>query len=325
MPGCNLSHANYHGAIFGGMLKNTLEYPRAAGVTVGRLLAFALRVVRNFFRNKGLLLAGAVGYNALLSLLPLAAVLLVVVSAFLDVELILRIIHAELRIVLPGQARPITEALQTFVGERQLIGWIGIGVLLFFSSIAFRMLEDAMGVIFRHHHVKKKRHPIISAMIPFLYIGFMAMALFFLTLGTALLQSRSLPAFDIFGTTVTFEIWSTWLVDFMAFVGLVVILSSFYRIMPIAHVPIRFALIGGTVAAILWEIVLRVLVWYFETISLVNVIYGSLTTVIVVLLSMEIAAVIILLGAQVIAEIEKSAEADLPWYEAPPARRVTDF
>jgi uncharacterized BrkB/YihY/UPF0761 family membrane protein len=39
--------------------------------------------------------------------------------------------------------------------------------------------------------------------------------------------------------------------------------------------------------------------------SQVNVVYGSLTTAIVVLLSLEIAATLLLLGAQVIAEYEQ--------------------
>jgi membrane protein len=52
-----------------------------------------------------------------------------------------------------------------------------------------------------------------------------------------------------------------------------------------------------------------VLVWYFSTLSQVNVVYGSLTTAIVVLLSLEIAATLLLLGAQVISEFERI---DLP-------------
>jgi membrane protein len=45
--------------------------------------------------------------------------------------------------------------------------------------------------------------------------------------------------------------------------------------------------------------------WYFGTLSQVSVVYGSLTTAIVVLLSMEVAATLLLLGAQVIAEYER--------------------
>ena len=47
------------------------------------------------------------------------------------------------------------------------------------------------------------------------------------------------------------------------------------------------------------------LIWYFSTLSQVNVVYGSLTTAIVVLLSLEIAATLVLLGAQVIAQYER--------------------
>ena len=49
----------------------------------------------------------------------------------------------------------------------------------------------------------------------------------------------------------------------------------------------------------------HVLVWYFGTLSQVAVVYGSLTTAIVVLLSLEIAAGLLLFGAQVIAEYER--------------------
>jgi uncharacterized BrkB/YihY/UPF0761 family membrane protein len=50
-----------------------------------------------------------------------------------------------------------------------------------------------------------------------------------------------------------------------------------------------------------------VLRWYFATLSQVSVVYGSLTTAIVVLLSLEIAAILLLLGAQVISQYERTA------------------
>ena len=67
----------------------------------------------------------------------------------------------------------------------------------------------------------------------------------------------------------------------------------------------RHALIGGVTAALLWEITRHLLVWYFATLSQVNIVYGSLTTAIIVLLSLEIAAGLLLLGAQVISEYER--------------------
>ena len=65
------------------------------------------------------------------------------------------------------------------------------------------------------------------------------------------------------------------------------------------------ALVGGFSAALLWEIPRHILIWYFATLSNASVVYGSLTTAVVVLCSMELAATVLLLGAQVIAEYER--------------------
>jgi uncharacterized BrkB/YihY/UPF0761 family membrane protein len=47
-----------------------------------------------------------------------------------------------------------------------------------------------------------------------------------------------------------------------------------------------------------------VLVWYYSVLSMVNLIYGSFATAVVALFSIEAVALILLFGAQVIAELE---------------------
>jgi uncharacterized BrkB/YihY/UPF0761 family membrane protein len=87
----------------------------------------------------------------------------------------------------------------------------------------------------------------------------------------------------------------------------------------VVRISARRALIGGLAAAVLWRLTAAFTVYFFTNISMVNVLYGSLATVIVVLLSLEIVFVILLLGAQVIAELEASSAAGVSWYE----RRAT--
>ncbi|MBK8182906.1 MAG: hypothetical protein IPK63_08360 [Candidatus Competibacteraceae bacterium] len=53
-----------------------------------------------------------------------------------------------------------------------------------------------------------------------------------------------------------------------------------------------------------WRGVAETLVWYFTNLSIVNVIYGSLTGPVIAWLTLEAGSIIILLGAQVIAEYE---------------------
>ena len=69
----------------------------------------------------------------------------------------------------------------------------------------------------------------------------------------------------------------------------------------------------------LWEIIRHALGWYFGNLSQVTVVYGSLATAIIVLLSLEVAATLLLLGAQVIAEYER-IEIDEAPKEAVPMR-----
>ena len=82
-------------------------------------------------------------------------------------------------------------------------------------------------------------------------------------------------------------------------------LTSLYMVMPVGRISVRHALIGGVTATVLWELIRHILVWYYSTLSLVNVIYGSLATAVVALLSIEVAVIILLLGAQVIAEFDR--------------------
>lgn len=69
----------------------------------------------------------------------------------------------------------------------------------------------------------------------------------------------------------------------------------------------RHALHGAVAAALLWELARHLLVWYFTTLSQLGIVYGSLTTAIAVLLSLQVGATLLLLGAQVIAEYERLA------------------
>ncbi len=80
--------------------------------------------------------------------------------------------------------------------------------------------------------------------------------------------------------------------------------------MPVGRLSLRYALIGGVTAALLWELTRHLLVWYFATLSQVGLVYGSLTTAIAVLLSLDVAATLLLLGAQVISEYERVGRAN---------------
>ncbi|MFG0314387.1 MAG: YihY/virulence factor BrkB family protein [Phycisphaerales bacterium] len=283
----------------------------------GRLVRFIWRVIKAFLANQGILLAGGLAYNSLLSAIPLVAVVVMSLSYFLDEQQLLATIAAELRLLIPSYADTLTQTILTLLENRSVFGGVGILVLLFFSSIAFRMLEEAIANIFHVPDHVEGRSFWMSALIPYAYMVVIGVAIVGVTGVTAFFETFSDASFMILGWEMSLANLPSLILYLSGFVGMAALFTSIYKLLPVIQISLKRAIIGGVIAAILWEIVRRILVWYFASISLVNVIYGSLATVIVVLLGLEIGAIILLLGAQVIAELEHSAEHGLEWYQDP--------
>jgi len=269
---------------------------------------FMWRVVKGFKRNQGLLLSGGVAYNSLLSIIPMLALILIGLSQFIEQEKLLGIIIKELELIVPGHAEQLAEEVVAFLQYRHFVGIIGIGVMLFFSSMAFSMLESAMSVIFYHRVKTHRRHFLISAIIPYIYMVLMGVGIVIVTIIAGVLDAIEGETFTILGHSFSFAGASGIGLYLVGIVGLILMLTSLYLVLPLGKITFRHALLGGTTAAILWEVTRHVLVWYFAKLSLVSVIYGSFATAVVVLLSIEVAAIILLFGAQVIAEFERATE-----------------
>ncbi len=286
-------------------MTDTKKYSRKILRHPGR---FMWRVLKGFKRNQGLLLSGGVAYNSLLSLIPMLALILIGLSKFIEQDVLLEIIIRELELIVPGHAHKIADEVVAFLQYRQFVGIIGIGVMLFFSSMAFSMLENAMSVIFYHRVKTHRRHFLISAIIPYAYMILMGVGIVIISVIAGVLDAIEGETLTFLGRSFSFAGASGVGLYLIGIAGLILMLSSLYLVMPLGQITVRHALLGGTTAAILWEITRHVLVWYFEKLSLVSVIYGSFATAVVVLLSIEIASIILLFGAQVIAEFERATE-----------------
>ena len=283
-----------------------------------KTLRFASRVLRDFFlRNHGLLLTAAVAYNMMLSLIPLSAVLMVIFSHFIDATLLMETITAEVSLLAPGFAPTLTEVLTGFLRTRGLIGWVGGISLLVFSSLAFRVMEDAIAIIFNRPLPTLKRKFWVSALMPYLFILIVAGGLIGITAVNAVIDAQDQRNHQFLGIDALLQRHVNHIIYLIGVLGLVLLFTLFYKIMPVAKVSFRRALVGGLTATILWEIVRHLLVFYYTKISVVNVVYGSMATIIIVLLTLEAVSLILLLGAQVIADLQRSANAGIPWHEDP--------
>ncbi|WP_411883632.1 YihY/virulence factor BrkB family protein [Polaromonas sp. YR568] len=276
--------------------------------------AFALRVLKGFRANQGLLLAGAVAYYALLSIVPLLILVAIALSHVIDQDALLQALGRYIGWLAPGQGGFITSELANFLAHREVMGWVLLATMLFFSSLAFTVLENAMSVIFLHRVAIRRRHLLVSAVLPYCYIVSVGLGLLLVTLVSGSLQALGEKSVDFLGLEWSLSGFSGALLYLLGLAGEVLLLTSLYMVMPVGRLQWRHALLGGVTAALLWELTRHLLVWYFSTLSQVGLVYGSLTTSILVLLSLEVAATLLLLGAQVISEYERlgTARQDQP-------------
>jgi YihY family inner membrane protein len=270
-----------------------------------RLARFAARVLADFRANQGFLLAGGVAYYTLLSILPLMILLLIALSHVVDEAQLMLTLGRYLDMIVPGQSDAFMDEVAAFLAHRTVIGWVLIATLIFFSSLAFAVLENAMAVIFHHRLAVRRRHFVVSALIPYCYIMVLGIGMLVVTVVAGALQAMGAETVEVFGRAWSLGGVSGLLLYLLGVGGEVLVLTSIYLVMPAVRLSLRHALVGGAAATLLWEITRHALVWYFASLSQVKLVYGSLATSIVVLLSLEIAAMVLLLGAQVIAEVER--------------------
>ena len=267
---------------------------------------FFLDTLRAFKANQGLLLAGAVAYYALLSIVPLLILIVIGLSYVVPQSELMEATRRYVDWIVPGQGAALAVELSKFLEHQVSIGWVLVLTMLFFSSLAFTVLESAMAVIFVHRfEVRKKRRYLVSMLLPYAYILTLTVGSLLVTLVAVALERMGDSSVDLLGHHWGLGGLSSALLYLLGVAGEVFIVTSIYVVMPVGRISWRRALLGGVTAALLWELTRHVLTWYFGTLSKVSEVYGSFTTAVVVLFSLEIGATLLLFGAQVIAEYER--------------------
>jgi YihY family inner membrane protein len=237
-------------------------------------------------------------------LVPLLILILMALSHIVPEDRLLLTLREYLEFVVPGQSAALVEEVRTFLAQKQVVGGILFVTMLFFSALAFTILENAMSVIFLHRVKIKRRHFLVSAVMPYLFILFLGVGLLIVTVLSGL-QSVGTRNIVILGQPHSLDQFSIFLLYIVGVTGEIFLLTAIYFVMPVGRLSLRHALIGGVTATLLWEMMRHILAWYYTTMSQIQLVYGSLTTAIAVLLSVEIGALVLLVGAQVIAEYER--------------------
>ena len=136
---------------------------------------------------------------------------------------------------MPGQSKAIIGELANFLHHRDVIGWLLLATMLFFSSLAFTVLENAMSVIFVHRVAIRRRHFMISALLPYCYILSLGIGLLLVTLVAGGLQAMGQESVQFLGRRWSLGGVSGALLYLLGLAGEIFVLTSVYLVMPVGR------------------------------------------------------------------------------------------
>jgi membrane protein len=255
----------------------------------------AVMVGRDFFQNLVKLQAMALAFKTLLSLAPLLAVVFSLLKAF-GVHNRIEPALAEALAPLGDKGQEITEHLIGFV-DKMKAGALGtVGLVTLFITVMSLMgtIEEAFNHIWRVKAPRKltrKFSDYLSAVLVGPVLVFAAVTI------TATLQNNSivqaLLSLQALGTVILL------LLRLVPYLTLWAAFTFVYIFIPNTRVKLQSALVGGLVAAVLWQTVGWGFAVFVASSTRYYAIYSSFAILLLFLLWLHVGWVIVLLGAQV--------------------------
>lgn len=259
------------------------------------LIKIALMVARDFVEKLVKLQAMALAFKTLLSLAPLLAVVFAILKAF-GVHNRMEPALAEALTPLGEKGQEITAHLIGFVDRMQVGALGGVGLVTLFITVISLIgtIEEAFNHIWRvksPRKITRKFSDYLSVLLVGPVLVFAAVTI------TATLQSNAfvqkLLSLEPFGTVILT------LLKLVPYLTLWGAYTFVYVFVPNTRVRLKAALIGGLVAAILWQTVGWGFTSFVASSTRYYAIYSSFAILLLFLLWLHVGWVIVLLGAQV--------------------------
>jgi membrane protein len=252
--------------------------------------------------------AGAVAFFTLLALVPALSVLISIYGIFTDpaqvydqIGMIAAYLPEGGQQIIEDQAKRLTSQPPASLSVNLLVG---LAIAGWSANAAIKALFDSLNVIYGE---TEKRSfvwfNLVSLLTTLGAILLLVMALVVIAVIPAIL--KSLP----------FSQWLEWLVAIIRwpifFLLAVMSISVLYWIGPSRRAARwQWVLPGAAIAALLWAGVSGGFSWYVSTLGDYNGTYGSLSAVIVFMTWLWLSATVILLGAELNAELEHQTARD---------------
>lgn len=261
-----------------------------------RFIGSVLRSFPHFFSDGGIMIAGSLSYFLVMTIVPFSLLLVTLFGYFLgENQEFLNFLTTKIANSFPAAAPAITIELKKLIVYRE-IGLLSLGLYAILSYQLFSSLESSMNMIFR---TTQKRPALLSilyslfimSIILILVIASFAASLMVIMFGAVSESSLELRISFVLRYAIPF------LLMFLA-------ATVIYRFLPKAKIRTGKAAAGAIFAAVLLETAKHVFTFYVVKVVKFGTVYGSLSAFIIVLLWMYYSSCILLIGAEVVKNLE---------------------
>ncbi|HEU4503865.1 MAG TPA: YihY/virulence factor BrkB family protein [Nitrospira sp.] len=266
-----------------------------------------LHLMRSFLRHGCGSLAASLAFFSLLSLFPLAFMLLYGVSFIVSHDVIGgQVLLSFLKDFLPALGEHLAEEFQR-IGELDTVRWLVFLSFAWFGTLVFYELDYALNVVFDSTW---KRHPLISMTIAVASQGALGLLLILSYVATQTVNLLTAYAPHLWGLDLialaAHDMFLTYTLPFtMAFLTV----GALYRYVPRRRPQWKQALIGSLTFSLLWVAAKLMFVTYNEYATVYTKLYGSLLEVILLLLWIYYSALLFLFGAELAHALQQRTHA----------------
>lgn len=270
-----------------------------------REIRILVQTVREALHDNAKDLAATIAFWAFFSIFPLLIGVISLAGFFLESAQLQARIGEAVANMFPGSASLVRDNIESVVRLRGTMSWISIGGLLWTAGKGFGAITRAVN---RTLDAKRTHSPLLSKLRYFLMTAAVTI-LMILSIGiTVIIEVVLEPAFLARFGLDTIEVphlegsAASFILVFLIFVLI-------YKMAPYVAVCWRQVWPGALLAAMLFELCKTLFVFYLDRIAHFEAVYGSLSSIIVMLLWLYVSALILVFGAEF--NIVRSQEHDV--------------
>ena len=275
-------------------------------IFVVRLIA---RTLQEMSDDDATHMAAAMSYYALVSLFPLTLGLISITSFFFEDAQTQQTIIDWVASFLPGSESLIQANIDVVLQARGTIGVFAIIGLFWTGSAVFGGITRSINRAWDVHqdrplHISKARQMVMALLTGLMFLFSTSISTFLRVYGR--FAYLDFPYASLLVKTSSIVIFYA-----SSFVLMLMVFLMLYKFVPNTKTYWRYIWIGALVAAALFETTKNLFIWYLNTFTNFGSVYGTLASVVVLLLWAYLSGLILILGAELSSEygrIRRGAE-----------------